>query len=100
MTKAWTRRELLTTAPAVAAIGLSVRSAPAAEPKEPFGYCLNTATLRGQKLGIVELIEIASRAGYAGLEPWLNELDQYVKGGGSLKDLNKRLRDRGLSVES
>ena len=27
------------------------------------------------------------------------ELDQYVKGGGSLKDLGKRVRDNGLTVE-
>jgi len=34
--------------------------------KQPFGYCLNTATIMGQKLGIVEEINIASRAGYQG----------------------------------
>ena len=99
-----TRRRLLQAAPVL--VGVGVASYPilgetlAAEPKDPFGYCLNTSTIRGQKLGIVEVIEIASRAGYTGLEPWLNEIDQYVKDGGSLKDLSKRLQDRGLSVES
>jgi 2-keto-myo-inositol isomerase len=66
----------------------------------PFGYCLNTATIMGQKLGIVEEINIASRAGYQGIEPWIRELDQYVKDGHSLKDLRKRFSDAGLSVES
>jgi 2-keto-myo-inositol isomerase len=66
----------------------------------PFGFCLNTATIMGQKLGIAEEVDIASRAGYQGIEPWIRELDQYVKEGKSLKDLRKRLSDGGLSVES
>ncbi|MHB1422493.1 MAG: sugar phosphate isomerase/epimerase family protein [Gemmataceae bacterium] len=66
----------------------------------PFLYGLNTATLRGQKLSIVEEVEIASRAGYQAIEPWVRELDQHVKSGGNLKDLGKRIADRGLSVES
>jgi 2-keto-myo-inositol isomerase len=66
----------------------------------PFGYCLNTATIMGQKLGIAEVIDIAARAGYQGIEPWIRELDQYVKDGHNLKDLRKRLSDGGLSVES
>ena len=65
-----------------------------------FRYGLNTATLMGQKLSIVEEVEIASRAGYQAIEPWVRELDQYVKDGGKLKDLGKRIADRGLSVES
>ena len=44
-----------------------------------FRYGLNTATLMGQKLSIVEEVEIASRAGYQAIEPWVRELDQYVK---------------------
>src|SRR5437867_11301249 len=104
MKSAFTRRQLLQVAPAL--VGGRVVSeaisqeAFAAEPKDPFGYCLNTSTIRGQKLGIVEVVELTARAGYTGLEPWLNEIDLYVKDGGSLKDLNKRLHDRGLSVES
>jgi sugar phosphate isomerase/epimerase len=68
--------------------------------KEPFGYCLNTSTLQGQKLDLVEIVEIAARAGYQALEPWINELDRFAQGGGSLKELGKRLADRGLTVES
>jgi sugar phosphate isomerase/epimerase len=67
---------------------------------EPFGYCLNTSTISGQKLGIVEVIEIASKAGYEAIEPWIRELDEYTKQGGSLRDLGKRLRDLRVSVES
>lgn len=66
----------------------------------PFRFCLNTSTIRGQKLGIVQEIELASKAGYDGIEPWINELDDYVKQGGSLPDLKKRIADAGLTVES
>ncbi len=67
-------------------------------PAEPFGYCLNTSTIRGQKLPIVQEVEIAARAGYQGIEPWASELEQHVKAGKSLTDLGKLVRDRGLVV--
>jgi sugar phosphate isomerase/epimerase len=68
--------------------------------EEPFGYCLNTSTIDGQKLSIVEKVEIAAKAGYQAIEPWIRELDQHVKDGGNLKDLGKRIHDSGLTVPS
>lgn len=65
-----------------------------------FRYCLNTSTIRGQNLSIVEEIDVAAKAGYSGIEPWIREIDAYVNGGGSLKDLGKRIADAGLIVES
>jgi len=65
----------------------------------PFRFCLNTGTLRGHKLGIVKEIEIASQAGYDGMEPWVESIQTYVKGGGTLKDLRQRFVDAGLTVE-
>jgi len=67
---------------------------------EPFGYCLNTSTIKGQGLGIVEEAELAAKAGYEGIEPWVAELDAYTERGGSLEDLGKRFADLGLSVEN
>ncbi len=67
---------------------------------EPFRYCLNTSTIEGQKLSIVEKVEIASKAGYQAIEPWIRELDQHVKDGGNLKDLGRRIQDSGLTVPS
>src|SRR5579883_735134 len=67
--------------------------------EEPFGYCLNTSTIRGQKLPIEEEIVLIAKAGYQGIEPWISELDAYEKSGKSLKDLGKRIKDLGLSVE-
>ena len=67
--------------------------------KRPFLFCLNTATLRGHKLGIVKELEIASKAGYDAVEPWIDSIQEYVKSGGTLSDLRKRISDLGLSVE-
>ncbi len=61
---------------------------------------LNTSTIRGQKLSIVEEIAIAAKAGYQAMEPWIDELERYAASGGSLEDLGKRFRDAGISVES
>lgn len=66
---------------------------------EPFGYCFNTSTIRGQKLPLVRELEIAARAGYRGVEPWVAEIDEYTKSGGTLADLRNRIADLGLSVE-
>jgi len=65
-----------------------------------FRYCLNTATIRGQKLGIVKQVETAAQAGYDGIEPWVDSIQEYAKGGGTLADLKKRIDDSGLAVES
>jgi sugar phosphate isomerase/epimerase len=68
-------------------------------PAPSFSYCLNTATLRGQKLGIVKEIEVAAAAGYEAIEPWIAAIEAYVQGGGALKDLRQQLSDSGLTVE-
>jgi len=64
-----------------------------------FRFSLNTATIRGQKIGIVKEVEIAGQAGYTGIEPWMDTIQQYASSGGSLKDLRQRIVDTGLTVE-
>lgn len=54
-----------------------------------FKYCLNTSTIMGQNLGIVQEIEIAAKAGYDGIEIWINSLEKYVAAGGKVADLKK-----------
>jgi 2-keto-myo-inositol isomerase len=78
----------------------SSEAAPGGAKSEPFRYCLNTSTIRGQELSLVEKVEIAAKAGYQGIEPWIDEIDRHVQGGGTLKDLRKRIADHGLTVES
>lgn len=103
-----TRRSWLALAPAVACAGAGVGTAKAATaaPRserpadEPFGYCLNTSTVQGQKLSLAREAELAAAAGYHALEPWIRELDDHVKSGGSLDALGRQFRDLGLTVES
>jgi len=95
---------------ATAAVGAlaasaTLQAAPTASGKrrsaaEPFGYCFNTSTIRGQQLKVPDQVRVAGEAGYDAIEPWLRDLDQYVKDGGSLADLRKRIEDAGLTVES
>ncbi len=96
------RRQLLagaaTAVGALAAAGSSPLSASLPE-DGPFRYCLNTSTIRGQKLTIEEEVDIAGKAGYDGIEPWLNKLSRFQQAGGSLPDLRKRIEDAGLQVE-
>jgi len=55
--------------------------------------CLNTATIRGQKLGLVKEIEVAAKAGYQAIEPWVASIEAYQKEGGSLPDLKRRIAE-------
>ena len=111
--KQHSRRELLGSFTAVAVAGTVAGDRPldAQTPRgampasgrpadEPFGYCLNTSTLRGHQLDIVAEIAVAAKAGYHAIEPWVNELDAYVRANGTLKELGERIRDAGLVVEN
>ena len=63
-------------------------------------YCLNTGTIRGHELSLVEEIDLAAKTGYDGIEPWTRDIQQYKDEGGSLRDLRQRIADHGLRVES
>lgn len=63
-----------------------------------FKFSLNTSTISGQKLGIEKYIDIATRAGYDCIEPWIGDLKAYVDNGGSLRALKKLLDDSKLPV--
>jgi len=101
MPVALSRREWLS-ATAATIVATNAQPAVAAPSKHggPYRYCLNTSTIREQKLGIVAEVELAAKVGYDGLEPWVREIDDYVKQGGTLSDLRKRIADSGLVIES
>ena len=86
-----------------------MKPSPAAEPatttaspsgQSPIRFCLNTSTLRGQKLSVPDQIKVCADAGYDAIEPWMRDLYQFVDQGGKLADLRKRLEDANLTVES
>ncbi len=103
-----TRREALalTAAAAVAALPRSAAAQPIPDFASPVPnapnvrYCLNTSTVRGQKLELPALVELASAAGYDGIEPWVSEIAAYRDSGGSLPEMRNRIADAGLRVES
>ena len=97
------RRDFLAASLATGAVASTQSELAADTPRPPqpqFSYCFNTSTIRGQKLKLVDEIEIVAKAGYTGIEPWMREIETYVKDGGSMQDLKKRLDDHGLQVES
>ncbi len=104
MSDSISRRDMLTrgTVAAIAVVAANPQAADAVNvhKDEPFRYCLNTSTIRGQDLSLVEQIEIAAKAGYSGIEPWIEHIQKHVNDGGKLSDVKRRIADRGLTVES
>lgn len=64
-----------------------------------FKFCLNTSTLRGYKLTLRQEIEIAGRAGYDAIEPWMSEIEAHEEAGGTVEELATMVRDNSLSVQ-
>lgn len=64
-----------------------------------FKTCLNTSTLRGFKLPLSQTVEIAAKAGFDAIEPWIEELQAHEQSGNSLEELGQQIRDLGLSVQ-
>lgn len=97
------RRQMLCASAAVS-LGLVTRPAFPQTSTTPMSshvrYCLNTSTIRGQKLSLEDEVDLASNCGYDGIEPWIREIEAYRDAGKSLADLRKRIADRGLRVES
>lgn len=69
-----------------------------ANPK--FTYCLNTATIRGHKLGLMRELELVSKAGFGSIEIWMDTLTAYLDSGGTLAEVKNRLNNLGLKIES
>jgi sugar phosphate isomerase/epimerase len=106
--QALSRRELLKTGGAglagaamLAGGGaMAAQESPAPKAPEPkrdrWILALNASTIRSASLD--DKISAAAKAGYDGIELWLNDLDAYEKSGKPLADLGKQIKDAGLSV--
>jgi sugar phosphate isomerase/epimerase len=66
--------------------------------RSPWPICLDTATIRPASLK--EKIAIADEAGFDAIEPWDDELEEFEKKGGNLKELGEEIKERGLFVPS
>lgn len=101
------RRQFLSSTSLFAAAGASslgtahssLQAATAPAPQR-FRYSLNLSTIRGQNLPVDQEIEVAAKAGYDCVEPWIGKIKEYLDKGGNLKDLRKRIDDLGVTVES
>jgi len=69
------------------------------ESKGPFRFCLNTSTISGQKPGLLKSIDIASQAGYDGVELWVRDIKEYLSQGNSISSLNDFIKSKKLVVE-
>ncbi len=94
------RRNLIKAAGAAACLTSTARAEDRSVQKFPVRFALNTSTVRGQELSIIEQVDLTAKAGYDGIEPWISDIKKYVESGGSLSDLNNRISDAGLTVDS
>ncbi|MDA7976206.1 MAG: sugar phosphate isomerase/epimerase [Pirellulales bacterium] len=90
----------------LAASGMTSHQIQAAEKKfewqqghSPWPMCLDTTTL-AKELPLEKKIEFIAASDFDAMEPWDRELTAYEEAGGSLKDLGKSIRDKGLFVPS
>lgn len=65
-----------------------------------FRFCLNTSTISGQDPGLLKYIDIASEAGYDGIEVWVRDVQAYIGAGNTTETLRQYLDDHGLTVEN
>src|SRR6476659_941076 len=95
------RREWLAGVAGTTALAATAQGGQPVPPKPAFGFCLNTSTVRdkdGTSRQLTQLIDIAAKAGYASIDPSTTEIDEYLKTGGTLKDLRTRIEQAGLKV--
>ncbi len=96
------RRELLFasgTAAGAALLPFSASATPTAKVQK-FEFSLNMSTIMGQKLGLIKELEVASAAGYQHCEIWVPTLEAYLKSGGKLSEVKKRIDDLGIKIQN
>ena len=100
-----TRRQMIAQSATVAGLsalslpGASSATAAAASPDQ-LRFCLNTSTIRGQKIPLPREIELVAKHGYSGIEPWINEIRSVRESGVQLSAVKQQLDDLGVRVES
>lgn len=65
-----------------------------------FKYALNMSTIRGQKLGFIKELEVASKAGFGSVEIWIDSFQNYLKEGGTVREAKRIIDDLGLEIEN
>jgi len=70
------------------------------KPTGPFRFCLNMSTIMGQKPGLLHSIEIATAAGYDGVELWVRDIEQWLAAGNTIEALAKFIASKNIRVEN
>lgn len=65
-----------------------------------FKYSLNMSTIRGQQLGFIKELEVASKAGFRSVEIWIDTFQKYLQEGGNVATAKKVIQDLGLEIEN
>lgn len=97
------RRQALKTLGITAGAALLKLPAVAADTQKSnpaFKYSLNMSTIRGQKLGFIKELEVASKAGFRSVEIWIDTFQTYLQQGGSVTTAKKVIQDLGLEIEN
>lgn len=71
---------------------------PNQQPESPFTLALNTSTIRCGDATLVQKIEATARAGFAAIEPWVAEIDEWTSQGRTLADLRRHIAEAGLQT--
>jgi len=72
----------------------------AVESPSTFRFCLNTSTISGANPGLLKYVDLASEAGYDGIEVWVRDVEAALSAGHTLASLEAYIADHGIKVES
>jgi sugar phosphate isomerase/epimerase len=64
----------------------------------PFQTALNASTLFPFQLSVPEQVRVAAAAGFAGIELWVRDIEDYLAAGGALSELRAVIADAGIAV--
>lgn len=65
-----------------------------------FVFSLNMATIRGHKLGFIDELKTAAKAGFRSVEIWMDSFQDYLDKGGRVSDAKNIINDLGLTIEN
>lgn len=62
----------------------------------PFELCLNTSTIK--PVPLLDKIRLTAEAGFTAIEPWINDVYEYIGRGGEVRDVERAVADSGLRI--
>lgn len=63
----------------------------------PFKIALNTSTIFPFALDVIQQVQIASQAGYEGIELWMKDIEQFLSTGGTIEQLRSALEEADIT---